>query len=235
MRKEMDLAERSKNNGYQYAPGKNKGGIEMETHTKTKFYTLPTLPYDYKDLSPHISQDLLTIHHQKHHNAYVQGANGLLEKMDTARKAGQDFDVKATMKELSWNIGGALLHSFYWENMSPAAKTTEKPTGSIAEAIESEFGDFERFKSEFTKAAMTVEGSGWACLTYCKQTGRPLIMQVEKHNTNIYPMFGIVLVLDMFEHAYYLDYKNDKGKYVENFWKIINWEKVNERLEKLQK
>jgi superoxide dismutase, Fe-Mn family len=207
----------------------------METQVKSKLYALPGLPYDYKDLSPQLSQELLTIHHQKHHNAYVQGANALLERMDNLRKSGQDFDVKAALKELSWNIGGHVLHSLYWENMAPAGKTSETPSGKIAEMISGEFGNFERFRSEFTKAAMTVEGSGWACLAYCRKTERLLVMQVEKHNTNVYPMFGIALVLDMFEHAYYLDYKNDKGKYVENFWKIISWEAVNKRMDSMLK
>jgi len=204
-------------------------------NTMTRFYTLPNLPFNYQDLQPYISEQLLTIHHQKHHNAYVAGANAILERLDKARKEGSDIDVKAALKELSWNIGGHLLHSLFWETLAPANNTTEKPDGLLAQEIDKEFGSFERFTSEFTKTAMTVEGSGWAALTYCKKTGRLIIMQVEKHNTNVYPMFGILMVLDMFEHAYYLDYKNDKGKFVEAFWKIVNWDKVNKRLEYILK
>ena len=100
----------------------------------------------------------------------------------------------------------------------------------IAKAIDKEFGGFDRFKSEFTKAAATAEGSGWAALTYCKLTDRLLIMQVEKHNTNVYPMFAILMVVDVFEHAYYIDYKNDRAKYIEAFWNLVNWEEVNKRL-----
>uniref|UniRef100_A0A7V3ZW77 Superoxide dismutase n=1 Tax=candidate division WOR-3 bacterium TaxID=2052148 RepID=A0A7V3ZW77_UNCW3 len=195
-----------------------------------KFYSLPPLPYYFKDLEPYLSEEQLKIHYEKHHQAYVNGANAILEKLDKSRDEGSEIDIKAFLKELSFNIGGHLLHSLYWYNLSPASKTTEIPEGIIKEKIDKEFGNFERFKKEFIKAALTVEGSGWACLTYCKQTDRPIIMQVEKHNTNVYPMFRILLVCDVFEHAYYLDYKNDRAKYLENFFKIINWEAVNKRL-----
>lgn len=200
-----------------------------------KFYTLPKLSYDYKDLEPYMSEEQLRIHHTKHHQAYVNGANNILQKLDKAHKENLDIDIKAVLKELSWNIGGHLLHTLFWENIAPPSKAGGKPGGKLGDEIEKEFGSFERFKKEFTQAAVTVEGSGWAALTYCMQTGRPLIMQIEKHNTNVYPMFRILMVLDVFEHAYYIDYKNDRGKFVENFWNIVNWDKVNNRLEELLK
>jgi Fe-Mn family superoxide dismutase len=200
-----------------------------------KFYALPKLPYDYKDLEPYMSEEQLRIHHTKHHQAYVNAANSILQKLDKAHKENLDIDVKAVLKELSWNIGGHLLHSLFWENMAPPSKAGGKPGGKLADVIEKEFGSFERFKKEFSQTAITVEGSGWAALTYCLQTGRPLIMQVEKHNTNVYPMFRILMVLDVFEHAYYIDYKNDRAKFVENFWNIVNWDTVNKRLEELLK
>jgi len=201
----------------------------------TKFYVLPKLPYGYKDLEPHMSEQQLTIHHQKHHQAYVNGANAILERLDKSRKEGTDMDVKATLKELSWNIGGHLLHSLFWSNLAPARKGGGKPTGTLGNAIEKEFGSFERFKKEFTQAAVSVEGSGWAALTLCRQTRRPIIMQVEKHNTNVYPMFRILLVLDVFEHAYYIDYKNERAKFVDAFWNIVKWNEVNKRLEEASK
>ena len=140
------------------------------------------------------------------------------------------------MKELSFNIGGHLLHSLFWSNLAPPNKGGGgKPSGTLGTALEEEFGSFDRFKKEFSQAASSVEGSGWAALTLCKQTGRPIIMQVEKHNTNVYPMFRILMVLDVFEHAYYLDYKNDRGKFVEAFWNIVNWDEVNKRLEQALK
>jgi len=198
----------------------------------TKFYALPKLAYGYKDLEPYISEQQLTIHHQKHHQAYVNCANAILEKLDKSRKEGTDMDVKATLKELSWNIGGHLLHSLFWGNLAPADKGgSGKPSRVLGDAIDKEFGSFERFKKEFTQAAASVEGSGWAALTLCRQTRRPIIMQIEKHNVNVYPMFRILMVIDVFEHAYYIDYKNDRAKFIEAFWNIVNWNEINKRLE----
>jgi len=198
---------------------------------KPRFYSLPRLPYDYNDLVPYMSETQLTIHHQKHHQAYVNAANAILERLDKARKDGTDIDVKSTLKELSWNIGGHLLHSLFWANLAPASKGDGKPGGTLGSVLDKEFGSFDRFKKEFTQAAVSVEGSGWAALTFCRQTNRPIIMQVEKHNTNVYPMFRIMMVVDVFEHAYYVDYKNDRAKFVEAFWSIVNWNEVNRRLE----
>lgn len=198
---------------------------------QNKFYVLPKLPYDYAELEPHMSKEQLTIHHDKHHQAYVNGANGILQKLDKARKENADIDVKSTLKELSWNIGGHLLHSLYWGNLAPAAKAGGKPGGMLGDWLEKEFGSFERFKKEFTAAATSVEGSGWAALARCTQTNRPMIMQIEKHNTNVYPTFRILMVVDVFEHAYYIDYKNDRAKFVEAFWNILNWNEVSRRLE----
>jgi len=197
-----------------------------------KFYVLPKLPYGYKDLEPYMSEQQLTIHHQKHHQAYVNGANAILERLDKARKNGTDVDIKASLKELSWNIGGHLLHSLFWGNLAPAGKGVGgKPNGALGNAIEKEFGSFERFKKEFTQAAVSVEGSGWAALTLDKLTGKLLLMQIEKHNTNVYPTFRILMVLDVFEHAYYVDYKNDRAKFVEAFWSIVNWNEIGKRFE----
>jgi len=197
-----------------------------------KLYSLPQLKFGYGELAPHMSEQQLTIHHQKHHQAYVNGANAILQKLDKARKEDVDFDVKATLKELSFNIGGHVMHSLFWGNLAPPAKSGGgKPSGKFAEALDREFGSFDRFKKEFSLAATSVEGSGWAALTYCRQTNRPIMMQVEKHNVNVFPMFRILMVLDVFEHAYYIDYKNDRAKFVETFWNIINWNEIAKRLE----
>jgi Fe-Mn family superoxide dismutase len=198
---------------------------------RRKFYVLPELPFGYRDLEPHISEKQLRIHHDKHHQGYVNGANAILQKLDKARKGGADLDIKSTLKALSFNIGGHILHSLFWPNLAPAGKGGGKPGGALGDAIEEEFGSFERFKKEFSQAAVSVEGSGWAALSFCRQTNRPIIMQIEKHNTNVYPMFKILMVLDVWEHAYYLDYKNERAKFVDAFWSIVNWDKVNKRLQ----
>jgi Fe-Mn family superoxide dismutase len=198
-----------------------------------KFYVLPQLPYGYGDLTPYMSEEQLRIHHTIHHQAYVNGANAILKRLEEARKGNLDIDVKAALKELSFNIGGHVLHSTFWGNLAPPEKGGGKPGGRLADIIEKEFGSFERFRKEFTQAAVSVEGSGWAALAFCRILGRPLIMQIEKHNLNIYPAFPIIMVLDVFEHAYYIDYKNKRADFVEAFWNIVNWDEVGKRLEAL--
>ncbi len=190
-------------------------------------FSLPQLPYANNALAPYISETQLTLHHDKHHLAYVNGANAIFEKLDKAHKENTDLDQKALLKELSFHIGGHMLHSIFWENMAPAGKGGGKPGGAIADVIDMEFGSFDRFKAEFTKAAVSVEGSGWAALAIQPCIQRAVIMQVEKHNVNVYPTYQILMVLDVWEHAYYLDYKNDRAKFVEAFWNLVNWDYVN--------
>lgn len=153
--------------------------------------------------------------------------------MDEARREGRAFDVKAALKLLSFNIGGHVLHTIYWYTMAPTGRGGGVPGGRIGDKIVEDLGSFERFRSEFTEAALTVEGSGWAALTYCRLTDRLIIAQIEKHNVNLYPAFQILLVVDVFEHAYYIDYKNDRRKYLENWWNLVNWDEVEKRYSKL--
>ncbi len=200
-----------------------------------KSYSLPDLPYAYNALEPFVSEAQLRLHHDKHHAAYVNGANAILDRLEKARQAGSDVDMKATLKELSFQAGGHLLHSLFWKNLAPAAKAGKEPGGILGDVIAKEFGSFQRFKKEFSAAAASTEGSGWAALAWCEMTDRPLIMQIEKHNVNVYPGFRILMVLDVWEHAYYLDYKNERPKFVEAFWSIVNWEVVERRLEAIMK
>jgi Fe-Mn family superoxide dismutase len=165
----------------------------------------------------------------------VTGANAIFERLDKGRKEGSDFDVKATLKELSFHIGGHLLHSLFWANLATPGKGGGKPSGNLGAALEKEFGGFDRFRREFSLAAISVEGSGWAALSLCRETNRPIVMQIEKHNTNVYPMFTILMVIDVWEHAYYLDYKNERAKFVDAFWNIVNWDEVDKRLGRILK
>ncbi len=198
-----------------------------------KFYELPNLPYGYKDLEPYISEEQLKIHHQRHHQAYVDGANSLLKKLDEARSKDTDVDYKAVAKEFSFHVGGYVLHRLFWENMAPPEKAADEPEDKLADYIIKDFGSFERFKKEFSQTAVSVEGSGWAVLTYCPITDRLFMMQIEKHNVNLVPRCTTLLVLDVWEHAYYIDYKNLRPDYVNAFWNIINWDEVNRRFEDL--
>jgi len=192
-------------------------------------YKLPNLPYEYNALEPYMSQEVLRLHHDKHHASYVAAANALIDKLDEGRKNNSDLDFKSVLRSFSFNVGGHLLHETFWKIMAPANSGKNEPKGEILEAINKDFGSFDRFKKEFSETAKSVEGSGWALLTYHKDHGNLNIIQVEKHNLNLYPEQKILLCLDVWEHSYYLDYKNDRGKFIESWWNIINWEAVNKR------
>lgn len=192
---------------------------------------LPDLPYEYNALEPYMSQEVLRLHHDKHHAGYVTAANALLDKLEDGRKNNSDLDFKSVLKSLSFNVGGHILHETFWKIMVSPAEASAKAgrANEIIDQISKEFGSFERFKKEFSETAKSVEGSGWALLTYHKEHGNLNIIQVEKHNLNLYPEQKVLLCLDVWEHSYYLDYKNDRGKFVESWWNIVNWEEVNKR------
>lgn len=197
-------------------------------------FALPELPYGYKDLDPYMSEVQLTLHHQKHHQAYVTGANQVLDKMEQARKDNAEIDVKAASKELTFHMGGWKLHSIFWELLAPAGRGGGgEPTGNLSDAIIKTFGTFSRFKKEFSQAALTCEGSGWAALTYSKKIQTLIIIQIEKHNLYCPAGNPILMALDVWEHAYYLDYQNDRAKYIDAFWKIVNWNYANKRFAKI--
>ncbi len=194
-------------------------------------YTLLDLPYKYNALEPYISEEQLSIHHLKHAKSYVDGANLILEKIQKAREEKTELDMKSVLKSLSFNIGGHMLHSLFWKSMSPEGN--KEPEGILLKEIEKEFQGVERMKEEFSAAALSVEGSGWAALAFCPETKRLMIMQIEKHNANLYPMHHILMVLDVFEHAYYIDYKNERARFIKSFWNIADFKSAEERLKKV--
>ena len=198
---------------------------------ENRFYNLVELPYEFEALSPVISADQLKIHYEKHHKAYVDKANEILKSLDMIAngESSESVDFNNLYRKLTFNAGGIILHNLFWKNMRSAGGETA-PSEDLIRIIEENFGDLNSFKKQFFEVATTIEGSGWAALFHCKMTNRLMIAPIQNHNLNIYPMFNIVLVLDMWEHSYYLDYKNDKKTYAENFWKIVNWSAVEERL-----
>lgn len=193
-------------------------------------YQLPELTYGYGDLAPFISEEQLRLHHTKHHQAYVNGANAVLEKLAMTRQEKSDLDLKAILKELSFHASGHILHSIFWQSLAPVSQGGGSlPSENLVEKINNEFGNFARFKKEFSQAALTVEGSGWAALGQSLEDGRLLIMQIEKHNINLLPQFKILLILDVWEHAYYLDYKNERVKFIDVFWNIVSWREAEKK------
>ncbi|MEF8846847.1 MAG: superoxide dismutase [Candidatus Paceibacterota bacterium] len=191
-------------------------------------YNLPELTYDYDALQPHISEEQLRIHHDVHHQGYVDKANNTLKELEEARESGEEVNLKSKLKFLSFAVAGHKLHSLFWENLSPDSK--EKPEGELAEKIKEDFGSLERFKKEFIQAASSVEGSGWAALVYEPEADKLLLDQIEKHNLVYYPEVKFLLVVDVWEHAYYLDYANNRGDFLEAVWNLIDWEIVAQRL-----
>ncbi len=190
-------------------------------------YKLPELPYDYSALEPHYSAKLLELHHQKHHAAYVTGANTTLEKMAEARESGDFETINQLQKNLAFHVSGHVLHSLLWRNLTP--RGGERPGGELKAAIDDAFGSFDAFKSQLSQAANNVQGSGWGALGW-EPVGKSLVVeQVYDHQGNVGNGTIPILVLDMWEHAYYLQYRNVKADWVQAYWKIVNWPDVERR------
>ncbi len=193
-------------------------------------FMLPPLPYPYNALEPVISKETLMLHHDKHHKAYVDKTNDALAKLDILRGKDTLIEYKTESEKLDFNLNGHLLHRLYWQNMrSPNPDGFNDPLDEVGNRLSEFFGTFQRFQDEFTEAANTVEGSGWAVL-FKSEDQNLFIAQIEKHQNGHFVGMTPVLVLDVWEHAYYLDYKNDRAKYINEWWKIVNWVDVQERL-----
>ncbi|MBC3190562.1 superoxide dismutase [Pseudonocardia sp. C8] len=190
-------------------------------------YTLPDLPYDYGALAPHIAPEIMELHHSKHHNTYVQGLNGTLDKLAEAREKDDFGAIVGLEKTLAFNLGGHVNHSIFWKNLSPEGG--DKPTGELAAAIDEEFGSFDAFRAHFTAAATTIQGSGWAILGWDTLGGRLLVHQLYDQQSQLPAGQVPVVMLDMWEHAFYLQYKNVKPDYVKAWWNVVNWADAAER------
>ena len=192
-------------------------------------YTLPELPYDYAALEPHISGRIMELHHDKHHAAYVAGANSALEALAAAREEGNLGAINLWEKNLAFNLGGHTNHTIFWNNLSPNGGG--EPEGELAEAIKDSFGSFEKFRAQFTATALGIQGSGWAVLAYDSISGKLVIFQLFDQQANV-PVGTVPLfMVDMWEHAFYLDYLNVKADYVKAIWNIANWSDVAKRLD----
>jgi superoxide dismutase, Fe-Mn family len=190
-------------------------------------YLLPELAYDPGALEPHLSGQIVELHHSKHHAAYVKGANTALDKLAEARAAGNFDSLVGLEKSLAFNLGGHVLHSMYWANLSPDGG--DKPTGDLAAAIDEHFGSFDAFRSHFSQAATLVQGSGWGIFSWEPVGRRLIIEQLEDHHENTTLGAVPLLAIDTWEHAYYLQYQNRKPDYVEAIWNIVNWADVARR------
>ncbi|MDN6429984.1 MAG: superoxide dismutase [Propionibacterium sp.] len=195
-------------------------------------YTLPDLPYDYAALEPHISGQIMQLHHDKHHANYVGGANTALEKLEEARESGDQGAINLWEKNLAFNLGGHVNHSIFWTNMTPDGQG--RPEGELAAAIDEYFGSFEKFQGQFGAAALGLQGSGWGVLAYDTLSQRLVTFQLFDQQGNVPVATVPLLMLDMWEHAFYLDYKNVKADYVKAWWNVVNWADVAARFERAQ-
>ena len=191
-------------------------------------YTLPDLSYDYGALEPHISGEIMQLHHSKHHAKYVSGANTALEQTAEARDSGQLASVNQLARNLAFNLSGHVNHCVFWQNMSPDGG--DKPDGDLAAAVDEAFGSFDAFRAHFSAAASGVQGSAWAVLAWDPLGARLLVEQFYDHQGNMIIGSQPLLLLDVWEHAFYLQYRNAKDDYIKAFWNIVDWADVAQRL-----
>ena len=190
-------------------------------------YILPDLDYDYGALEPHISGQIMQLHHDKHHAAYVKKANETLEQLDEARHKSDFTRIAGLERALAFNLSGHVLHSLFWRNLMP--KGGGRPQGELAQALVRDFGSFEAFQKQINEVSGTIMGSGWGALVYEPMAGRLLTSQIYDHQSNLAQAGVPLLVIDAWEHAYYLQYKTEKTKFFEAVWNLWNWDDVSQR------
>jgi superoxide dismutase, Fe-Mn family len=195
-------------------------------------YTLPDLPYDHGALEPHVSGRILELHHGKHHKTYVDGANKALEQLQAARERGDFTHIAALERALAFNVSGHVLHSLFWQNLSPNGGGD--PPGPLAEAIGQDFGSCDLLRQQMNKAAASIMGSGWAALVWDPLSRSLLTAQIHDHQSETLQGSIPLLVIDAWEHAYYLQYQNEKAKFFEALWNVINWADVAARYEAVE-
>lgn len=196
-------------------------------------YTLPPLPYAPDALEPHLSGEILELHHDAHHAAYVKGANDTLEKLADARQSGKFDYIGQLEKSLAFNVAGHVLHSLLWRNLSPDAGG--EASGTLAKAIDKDFGSFRGFKDQLSAAAASIQGSGWGALSWEPLGQRLIVEQVFDHQGNTGNSSVPILVIDMWEHAYYLQYRQKKAQWIEAFWNLVNWRDADQRFARVSK
>ncbi|SFA48077.1 superoxide dismutase, Fe-Mn family [Parageobacillus thermantarcticus] len=208
-------------------------GERSQTYIAAGRHVLPPLPYSYDALEPHISKEIMQLHHTKHHQSYVDGLNKAEKMMKKARETNNYEWLKHWEREAAFHGSGHYLHTIFWNNMHP--KGGGEPSGELLEQIKRDFGSFERFKRHFTEAAKSVEGVGWSLLVWAPRSHRLEILQTEKHQLMTQWDTIPLLVLDVWEHAYYLQYKSDRAAYINSWWNVVHWRDVEERFAQAKK
>jgi len=198
-------------------------------------YKLPELPYDFNALEPVISAEIMQLHYSKHHQGYVNNLNAALEKYKEVEMKGDIAAMIALEPAIRFNGGGHVNHSIFWTNLAPKNKGGGgMPSGGLLEAIQKEFGSFETFVEKFTMQTVAIQGSGWGWLGFNKATQRLVLTTCSNQDPlslqGSIPLLGV----DVWEHAYYLQYKNDRKKYVDTIWQVVHWKNVEERFVKVK-
>ena len=192
-------------------------------------YTLPELPYDHAALEPHIDARIMELHHGKHHAGYVAQANQALDNLAEARSSGDFALITKLSKDLAFNLSGHVLHSVFWTCLSPDGGGA--PEGELAAAIDDSFGSFADLRAQLGEATKSVQGSGWGALAWEPLAGRLIVEQVYDHQSNVGQGSDPILVIDAWEHAFYLQYLNDKAAWVDAFWEVADWTAAANRFE----
>jgi Fe-Mn family superoxide dismutase len=190
-------------------------------------FKLPSLPYDYEALEPHISGEIMELHHDKHHRAYVDAANSALEKLIAARAKDDYTSLAALERAVAFNVSGHILHSIFWQNLSPEGGG--EPKGDLGKAIARDFGNFAHFKKQLVQTAATIMGSGWGALVFDPVSRRLGTTQIHDHQSDVTQAGVPLMVIDAWEHAYYLQYKNQKMEFFTAIWSLWNWDDIADR------
>jgi superoxide dismutase, Fe-Mn family len=198
-----------------------------------RLYSLPDLDYDFSALEPHISGAIMELHHGKHHAAYVKNANAALGRLDEARSMDDVPHLAELERALVFNLSGHILHSIFWKNLVP--KGGGPPEGELARSLDRTFGSFDRFKRQLNEAAATITGSGWAALIWEPLGRRLLITPIHDHQSHLSPGGVPLMVIDAWEHAYYLQYQSRKSEFFEAVWHLWNWDDIAGRFQAAQK
>jgi Fe-Mn family superoxide dismutase len=193
-------------------------------------YVLPEMGYDYAALEPAISGEIMELHHSKHHATYVKGANDALEKLANARESGDYGPIVGVQKALAFNLAGHANHTMFWKNLT-APSSSGEPEGELAAAIDEDFGSFDKLREHMTAVSTTIQGSGWGVLAWEPIGQRLVVQQLQDHQSNLAISTEALLMFDMWEHAFYLQYRNVKADYVKALWTVVNWGDVAARFD----
>ncbi len=207
-----------------------------EAESKFRYeYKLPDLPYAYSALEPYIDEQTMRLHHDKHHMAYVNGLNAALKKLEEARAKSDFASIRALSGAVAFHGSGHAMHCIFWETMCPKEKSNEPISGALFDQVAKDFGSMDAFKKQFSESAKAVEGNGWAVLSYEPIGKRLVVLQAENHQKLTFQGSVPLLVLDVWEHSYYLKYQNNRAGYIEAWWNVANWGEVEKRLSHAKK